>query len=79
MSLGVPVVSTAKGAEGIDYTDGKDILIADKENEFASRLVTLLQNKHQRIGIGNAARKLAESKYDWEIIGKNLQTFICEL
>lgn len=76
MSLGVPVISTAKGAEGIDYTDGKDILIADKENEFASRLVTLLQNRHQRIGIGNAARKLVEAKYAWDEIGKSLNKYI---
>ena len=29
MALGTPVVSTSKGAEGLDVTDGENILIAD--------------------------------------------------
>ena len=35
MALGTPVVSTSKGAEGLDVTPGHDILIADEPAEFA--------------------------------------------
>lgn len=79
MSLGVPIVSTSKGAEGIEYSNGKDILIADSESEFATNLITLLQNKNDRIEIAKAARILVEAKYDWNIIGAKMNTFLCEL
>ena len=43
MSLGVPVISTSVGAEGIDYTNGKNILIADTEQEFNEAIDQLLE------------------------------------
>ena len=76
MSLGVAVVATSKGAEGIEYTKGKDILIADKENDFAAYIINLLSNKTERLRQQKAARKLVEEKYDWNIIGKEMASFI---
>jgi len=76
MGLGVPVVSTKKGAEGIEYTNRKDILIADTAKEFANTLLQLLNDKEERISISKAARKLAEEKYDWNIIGELAAGFI---
>jgi glycosyltransferase involved in cell wall biosynthesis len=69
MSLGVPIVSTEKGAEGISYTNSKDILIANKSEEFVERIQTLLENVKLRIEIASNARKLIEAKYDWSHIG----------
>lgn len=76
MSYGLPVVSTTQGAEGIEYTDGKDILIADEESLFAEKVVQLLQQKEQRIMMQQNARALVKKKYDWNIIGKSLAAFI---
>ena len=76
MSYGVPVVSTAKGAEGIDYTNGFNILIADSKEAFSNNIIRLLKNKEERISIQQHARQLAEIKYDWNIIGKGLAGFI---
>lgn len=76
MGLGVPVVSTKKGAEGIDYTNGKNILIADTAQEFANTVIQLLNDKEKRISISQSARKLAEEKYDWNIIGELAAGFI---
>ena len=76
MGLGVPVVSTKKGAEGIGYTNGKDILIDDTAQEFANTVIQLLNDKEKRISISEAARKLAKEKYDWNVIGKKLAGFL---
>ncbi len=35
MALGTPVVSTSKGAEGLEITHGQDILIADDPKSIA--------------------------------------------
>lgn len=76
MSLGVPVVSTKLGAEGLEYTDGSDIIIADEETLFAETVVELLKNEEQRMVIQKNARKLVETKYNWDIIGTHLAEFI---
>ena len=39
MAMGIPVVSTSLGAEGIDVTDGSDIMIADDPEIFAEAIV----------------------------------------
>ena len=76
MSFGLPVVSTAKGAEGIDYSEGMDILLANDEIEFANKLTSLLENKEKRILMSKAGRDLVEKKYDWNLIGKLMCNFI---
>ena len=76
MSFGLPVISTSKGAEGIEYKNGKDIIIADKENEFAEEIIRLLKNKEKRISIQDAARVLVTQKYDWNIIGNAMADII---
>ena len=44
MALGTPVVSTSKGAEGLDVTPGRDILIGDTPDAFAAQVVRLLND-----------------------------------
>ncbi|MGN6802739.1 MAG: glycosyltransferase family 4 protein [Ginsengibacter sp.] len=72
MSLGVPVVSTIIGAEGIDYANGKNILIADREKEFCEAFNELLNRPVLFGNISCEGRKLVEEKYSWEEIGKIL-------
>jgi len=43
-SHGMPVVSTSTGAEGLQYTDGEDILIADTAMEFAGKMKKMLDS-----------------------------------
>jgi len=69
-AAGSPVISTSKGAEGIRYTDKKNILIADSPKEFAKKIEFLFKNKKNREKIIKNARKLAESEYDWKNILK---------
>lgn len=65
MALGIPVVSTPEGCEGLEITDGVNIIIASGLEDFAQKTIALLKDKElqQRISLGG--RKLAEGKYDW--------------
>jgi len=76
MSLGVPVVSTSLGAEGICYMDNGNIIIADSPEKFANSVVKLLFNKSERIKLSEEGRKTAEEKYNWNIIGTYLKTIV---
>ena len=76
MGMGVPIVSTSVGAEGIHYTSGNEIIIADEEREFADKVIALLKDKNQREKISTEARKLAVSQYDWKVIGDKMADFL---
>ncbi len=64
LAAGKPVVSTAKGAEGLDYTSGRDLIVAD-EKEFADRIIDLADHPEKARSLGAAGRSLVEKNYDW--------------
>jgi len=70
MALGTPVVSTAKGAEGLAVTPERDILIADEPGDFAAQVVRLLREPGLRERLAHNARSLVEQRYDWQAIGQ---------
>lgn len=65
---GLPIVSTTVGAEGIATTPSRDILVADRPDDFAAHVVNLLQNPQLGNSIGAGGRRSAEQKYDWRSI-----------
>ncbi len=67
MAMGKAIVSTSVGCEGLNVTDGKDISIGDTPEDFADRVVHLLNNPKQRERLQRNARDLART-YDWELI-----------
>lgn len=73
MVAGLPIVTTKKGAEGIELINGKHALIVDDVNEdFIKMIEYLIENPKIRKKLGHNARKLAEKKYSWEKIGERL-------
>jgi glycosyltransferase involved in cell wall biosynthesis len=79
MAMGKAIVSTTIGCEGIDVTDGKDIIIADKPADFAEKTVELLRNRKLREQLGRNARRTAEDVYSWEKIAPKLEQVYEEL
>jgi len=75
MAIGKPVIATTIGAEGIPYTAGKNILIADKPEEFAEAIGTCIADKGFCDEVGRAARKLVEEEYHNEACTAKLVSF----
>lgn len=65
MAMGKPVVATAIGAEGLDVTHQKDILLADTAEDFARQVSYLLSHPAEALALGQAARTLVEQTYTW--------------
>lgn len=76
MALGTPVITTAKGAEGLDVVDGKHLLVADEPEAFAHRTIELLGNAELRRQLATSARCLVEEQYDWQAIGAQFANLI---
>ncbi len=79
MALGVPVVSTSSGAEGIHYTDGKNILIADDALLFAHRVVEMLNQPSMARQIAAEAFAFVQHEYDWNIVGEKMEKYLTGL
>jgi glycosyltransferase involved in cell wall biosynthesis len=76
MALGTPVVSTTKGAEGLDVTAGKDVLIADEPQTFATAVLRLLRDTGLHARLSENGRRLVREKYGWEVIGGQLNALL---
>jgi glycosyltransferase involved in cell wall biosynthesis len=67
MAVGKATVSTTIGAEGLDVTHGRDIVLADDPKAFAEAIVLLLKDEDVRRRYEAAAAATAQ-KYDWPVI-----------
>lgn len=65
MAARKPVISTAKGAEGLLCTDGKDIVIADKDR-FCDAIVKLANDSKKARDLADAGYQLVRDNYGWE-------------
>jgi glycosyltransferase involved in cell wall biosynthesis len=64
-SMELPVVATSMSCEGIDVEPGKDILVADRPDEFARRVVLLLTDGSLRGELSRNGRRKVERDYSW--------------
>lgn len=64
---GLPVVTTSIGAEGLHVESGHEMFIADSPGEMANDIGALLANEHRWTMMRDAARKLANREYTWDL------------
>jgi glycosyltransferase involved in cell wall biosynthesis len=76
MALGTAVVATSKGAEGLEVTHRRDILIAEEPADFAAQVVRLLRDPGLGAALAANARQLVERRYDWSPIGQRFVTLV---
>lgn len=75
MSAGKAVVSTTVGAQGIPFTDGENLLIADSPEQFADQIQRCVEDKAFRIRLGENARRFVCETYSSEMLTKKLLAF----
>ncbi|MGH9711304.1 MAG: glycosyltransferase family 4 protein [Candidatus Acidiferrales bacterium] len=73
-AMAKPIVSTRLGAEGLDFVDGKEIVLEDEPKRFANAVAALLGNQQRREELGVAARARAESQYSIPALRRALLT-----
>lgn len=68
MAMGLPVVSTALGSEGLEVEDGVHLLVRDQPQAFAEAILELLSDLDLQQKLRQNGRTLVEQKYDWTSI-----------
>jgi polysaccharide biosynthesis protein PslH len=65
MAMGVPVISTRIGAEGLPVVHEEDILLADEALDFAAAIVRLAAEPSLAASLAKQARLNVENHYSW--------------
>jgi polysaccharide biosynthesis protein PslH len=68
MGLHTPVVTTYKGAEGLEIEHNSNILIADNPVEFSECIIKLLTDPYLRQSLADQAYQLVQKKYEWSVV-----------
>lgn len=72
MALGKCIIATSIAAEGINYHHDRDILIADKSDDFYKQILRCFTEKNLIHRIGDGAKKLVEKNHDQAKMGLSL-------
>lgn len=75
MAMQKCIISTSLGAEGINYENGVNILIADNQEEFYEAIRICIADEEFCKHIGLNARKLIEEQHDVNKVTKKLVEF----
>ena len=67
----LPVVSTGLGAEGLDVSNRKELLIADDAPAFTDAVIEVLENEVLSKELADNAAALIERKYLWDRIAES--------
>jgi len=73
MACGTPVVATPRAVSALDVEPGKDLLVAQEAESFATSVLFLLEDAELRMQVGNAGRLYVEKNHDWKQIVTELE------
>lgn len=74
MNSGIPIVSSLKGAEGINING--QLIVEDNAQEFAKKAVKLYSNINFRAELGSKSYEFAQNNYSTITIAKTIREFV---
>jgi glycosyltransferase involved in cell wall biosynthesis len=78
MAAGLPVVSTSVGVEGLVGRPGRDLLIGNSPEEFATQCISLMDDESLRKKIGEAGFRLVNENCSWESVSREFEKILLE-
>ena len=76
MALGVPVVASDLAAQGVDAVPGEHLLSATTPEDFAERVLSLLDDPAEHRRLAEAGRARVESHHTWPAAMRRLDAII---
>jgi glycosyltransferase involved in cell wall biosynthesis len=64
----IPVVSTALGAEGLGFENGRELIVADRAQDFAAACVRLLGEPDLRRRLADQAQTAFLARFQWSSV-----------
>ena len=79
MALGVPLVSTSVGAQGLQISSGTELIIADDPENFANGVIELLSDPMKSQAMTEKARAYVELHHNLKRNTADLLVFLGQL
>ncbi|MBL1281513.1 MAG: glycosyltransferase family 4 protein [Fluviicola sp.] len=76
MAIGIPVVTTKLGAQGVNYSEYNCLLVADSDQEIIDATIELIKNEELRKEIGSNAIDYLRKNHSIGVLSKQLIEFI---
>jgi GT2 family glycosyltransferase/glycosyltransferase involved in cell wall biosynthesis len=76
LAAGLPVVTTPIGAEGLDATDGDQLLIAEDDDELAQRVIRALTDDELWMSLSVAGKELTDSLCSPRVVRQRLEEIL---
>lgn len=76
MAMGLPLVTTVVGAENINAINGKDWFIADSDEDFASKVVHILQDEELEKLLSVNSRDFIMSNFTWDVAKEQFEMIL---
>ncbi len=76
LAMGVPVITTQIGAQGIKHEDHKVLIEANTDQEIIDACVELINDKELRVQLGKTSVKYIKDHHNIETISQKIKEFI---
>jgi len=75
----IPIVSTTIGAEGLDFEDGRHLLLADDAEGFASACARLLDQPQLRRRLVDEAERAFLARFQWSSVRRQIRALALDV
>jgi glycosyltransferase involved in cell wall biosynthesis len=79
MAMGIPVVSSPIGFEGLGATHGEEIILAKDKKEFKDSIINLLSDQSYRQYIGEGGKNLVSGNFGWDTVSSKLENYFYQI
>ncbi len=76
MAIGTPVISTSKGAEGLELVPGEHLLVADTPSSWQQHVSALLDDHSLVQRLSSAGREVVTRHYRWTASAATLESIL---
>jgi len=73
MAMGTPVVTTPQASTALLAREGEHFLVGESADDFAAKVVRLLNDRNLAAQIGAAGRRYVEAYHDWDRLAARLE------
>jgi glycosyltransferase involved in cell wall biosynthesis len=74
LACGLPVVSTAVGAEGLCLEAGRDLTVVKEPEQMAAALLQAIRNPAAALAQAERGRQMVFERYDWDTLADRLES-----
>jgi glycosyltransferase involved in cell wall biosynthesis len=79
LAMGVPVVCSNIGFNGLGIQNGEGAFMETEEDGFSNKIIQLLNSQELRKNTGEKGKEIIRKKFDWNVLALKLENYFEEI